>query len=37
VTGGPEGHDAAGVMDPTLTGVRIVKPLQRIDNAYPGR
>jgi hypothetical protein len=36
VTGGQEGHDASG-MDPTLTGVRIVKPLQRISNAYPGR
>jgi hypothetical protein len=37
VTGGPVGHDASGATDPTLTGVRIVKPLQRIDNAYPGR
>jgi hypothetical protein len=37
VTGGPAGHDASGATDPALTGVRIVKPLQRIDNAYPGR
>jgi hypothetical protein len=37
VTGGPAPHDALGVPDSALTGVRIVKPLQRINNAYPGR
>jgi len=38
VTGGADAH-VAGVSAPdsTLTGIRIVKPRQRIMNAYPGR
>ncbi|HEX3865976.1 MAG TPA: M1 family aminopeptidase, partial [Gemmatimonadaceae bacterium] len=37
VTGGPAPAANAPNPDPSLTGVKIVKPLQRVPNAYPGR
>jgi hypothetical protein len=34
---GRSGAAGASSADPALTGTRVVRPLQRIDNAYPGR
>jgi hypothetical protein len=33
----PTSNSAATAPDSTLSGVRVVKPLQRMSNAYPGR
>jgi hypothetical protein len=37
VTRSPDAHGEGASADSALTGVRVVKPLQRITHAYPGR